>query len=161
MAVAQIRKENNMFKEFKEFAMRGNVIDMAVGIIIGAAFGTIVKSLVDDIIMPPIGLLLGNVDFSNLFVVIKAGKIAGPYATLAAAKVAGAVTVNIGVFINTIISFGIIAFSVFLIIKQMNTLKRKEVVAPAAPVTKECPYCLSTVAIKASRCPHCTSELKV
>jgi large conductance mechanosensitive channel len=150
-----------MFKEFKEFAMRGNVIDMAVGIIIGAAFGTIIKSLVDDIIMPPIGLLLGNVDFSNLFAVIKEGKIAGPYATLVAAKAAGAVTVNIGVFINTIISFGIIAFSVFLIIKQMNTLKRKEVVAPAVPTTKVCPYCLSTVAIKASRCPHCTSELKV
>lgn len=150
-----------MFKEFKEFAMRGNVIDMAVGIIIGAAFGTIVKSLVDDIIMPPIGLLLGNVDFSNLFVVIKSGKIAGPYATLSAAKVAEAVTVNIGVFINTIIAFGIIAFSVFLIIKQVNALKRNEVTAPAAPATKECPYCLSTVAIKASRCPQCTSELKV
>jgi large conductance mechanosensitive channel len=133
---------------------------MAVGIIIGAAFGTIVKSLVDDIIMPPIGLLLGNVDFSNLFVVIKAGKITGTYATLAAAKDAGAVTVNVGVFFNTIISFGIIAFSVFLIIKQMNALKRKEVVAPAVPVTKECSYCLSTIPTKASRCPHCTSELE-
>lgn len=156
-----LRKENHMFKEFKEFAIRGNVIDMAVGIIIGAAFGTIVKSLVDDIIMPPIGLLLGNVDFSNLFVVIKAGKIAGPYATLSAAKVAEAVTVNIGVFINTIIAFGIIAFSVFLIIKQVNALKRNEVVAPAVPVTKECPYCLSMIPIGASRCPYCTSELKV
>jgi large conductance mechanosensitive channel len=161
MKLQQLRKENNMFKEFKEFAVRGNVIDMAVGIIIGAAFGTIVKSLVDDIIMPPIGLLLGNVDFSNLFAVIKAGKIAGPYATLAAAKNAGAVTVNIGVFFNTIISFGIIAFSVFLIIKQINALKRKEAVTPAVPVTKECPYCLLTVPIKASRCPHCTSELRV
>jgi large conductance mechanosensitive channel len=161
MKLQQLRKENNMFKEFKEFAVRGNVIDMAVGIIIGAAFGTIIKSLVDDIIMPPIGLLLGNVDFSNLFAVIKAGKIAGPYATLAAAKNAGAVTVNVGVFFNTIISFGIIAFSVFLIIKQINALKRKEAVAPAVPVTKECPYCLLTVPIKASRCPHCTSELRV
>jgi large conductance mechanosensitive channel len=161
MKLQQLRKENNMFKEFKEFAVRGNVIDMAVGIIIGAAFGTIIKSLVDDIIMPPIGLLLGNVDFSNLFAVIKAGKIAGPYATLAAAKNAGAVTVNIGVFFNTIISFGIIAFSVFLIIKQINALKRKEAVTPAVPVTKECPYCLLTVPIKASRCPHCTSELRV
>jgi len=149
-----------MLKEFKEFAMRGNVIDMAVGIIIGAAFGTIVKSIVDDIIMPPIGLLLGNVDFSNLFAVIKAGKIAGPYETLAAAKAAGAVTVNIGVFLNTIISFGIIAFSVFLIIKQINALKRKEVAAPAIPTTKDCPYCLSAIHIKASRCPHCTSDLK-
>jgi large conductance mechanosensitive channel len=149
-----------MLKEFKDFAMRGNVIDMAVGIIVGAAFGTIVKSLVDDIIMPPIGLLLGNVDFSNLFVVVKAGKIIGPYATLAAAKAAGAVTLNIGVFLNTIISFSIIAFSVFLIIKQINLLKRKEAVAPAMPTTKDCPYCLSVIPIKASRCPHCTSELK-
>jgi len=150
-----------MLKEFKDFAMRGNVLDMAVGIIIGAAFGTIVKSLVDDILMPPIGLLLGNVDFSNLFLVIKAGKVAGPYETLAAAKAAGAVTVNAGVFMNTVISFLIVAFSVFLIIKQVNALKRKEVAAPAAPQTKECPYCLSTVPVKASRCPHCTSELKV
>jgi len=149
-----------MLKEFKDFAMRGNVIDMAVGIIVGAAFGTIVKSLVDDIIMPPIGFLLGNVDFSNLFVVIKAGKIIGPYATLAAAKAAGAVTLNIGVFLNTIISFSIIAFSVFLIIKQISLLKRKEAVAPAMPTTKDCPYCLSVIPIKASRCPHCTSELK-
>lgn len=149
-----------MFKEFKDFAMRGNVLDMAVGIIIGAAFGTIVKSLVDDILMPPIGLLLGNVDFSNLFVVIKAGKVAGPYETLAAAKAAGSVTVNVGVFMNTVISFLIVAFSVFLIIKQMNALKRKESAAPAAPLTKECPYCLSIVPVKATRCPHCTSELK-
>jgi large conductance mechanosensitive channel len=149
-----------MLKEFKEFAMRGNVIDMAVGIIIGAAFGTIVKSLVDDIVMPPIGLLLGNVDFSNLFAVIKAGKVAGHYETLAAAKAAGAVTVNIGVFLNTIISFVIVAFSVFIIIKQINALKRKEVAAPASPTTKDCPYCLSVIPIKASRCPHCTSDLK-
>ena len=149
-----------MLKEFKEFAMRGNVIDMAVGIIIGAAFGTIVKSLVDDIIMPPIGLLLGNVDFSNLFAVIKAGKVAGRYETLAAAKAAGAITVNIGVFLNTIISFVIVAFSVFLLIKQINVFKKKEAAAPAVPTTKDCPYCLSSVPIKASRCPHCTSDLK-
>jgi len=149
-----------MLKEFKEFAMRGNVIDMAVGIIIGAAFGTIVKSLVDDIIMPPIGLLLGNVDFSNLFAVIKAGKAVGPYETLAAAKSAGAVTVNIGVFLNTIISFVIVAFSVFLIIKQINALKRKEVAATAILTTKDCPYCLSAIPIKATRCPYCTSDLK-
>jgi large conductance mechanosensitive channel len=149
-----------MLKEFKEFAMRGNVVDMAVGIIIGAAFGTIVKSLVDDIIMPPIGLLLGNVDFSNLFAVIKAGKVIGPYETLAAAKAAGAVTINIGIFLNTIISFVIVAFSVFLIIKQLNALKKKEVAAPAIPTTKDCPYCLSAIPIKASRCPHCTSNFK-
>lgn len=149
-----------MFKEFKEFAIRGNVIDMAVGVVIGAAFGTIIKSLVDDVIMPPIGLLLGNVDFSNLFAVIKAGKTLGPYETLAAAKAAGAVTVNVGVFLNTIISFLIVAFSVFLVIKQINALKRKEVAAPAVPTAKDCPYCLSAIPVKASRCPHCTSDLK-
>ena len=150
-----------VFKEFKEFAMRGNVVDMAVGIIIGAAFGTIVKSLVDDVIMPPIGLLLGNVDFTNIFLVIKSGKMAGPYATLADAKAAGAITMNIGVFCNTLISFLIVAFAVFLIIKQINALKRKEVTESVMPTTKECLFCLSTIPIKASRCPHCTSELKV
>jgi len=147
-----------MFKEFKEFAMKGNVIDMAVGIIIGAAFGTIIKSLVDDVLMPPIGLLLGNVDFSNFFVTIKEGKLAGPYATLAAAKNAGAVTVNIGIFINTIISFLIVAFSVFIVIKNVNRFKKEPL--PADPTTKECPFCLSAIPIKATRCPHCTSELK-
>ena len=150
-----------MFKEFREFAMRGNVVDMAVGIIIGAAFGTIVKSLVDDIIMPPIGLLLGNVDFSNLFMVMKSGKIAGPYATLADAKAAGAVTMNLGVFFNTVISFLIVAFAVFLVIKQINASKRKDEAESAIPTTKECAYCLSIIPIKASRCAHCTSELKV
>ncbi len=148
-----------MFKEFKEFVMKGNVIDMAVGIIIGAAFGTIIKSLVDDVLMPPIGLLLGNVDFSNLLVVIKEGKAAGPYATLAAAKAAGAVTVNIGVFINTVISFLIVAFSVFLVIKSVNRLKKAP--PPPDPTTKDCPLCFTTIPIKATRCPHCTSELKV
>lgn len=147
-----------MFKEFKEFAMRGNVVDMAVGIIIGAAFGTIVKSLVSDVIMPPIGLLLGNVDFSNLFVVLKAGATAGPYASLADAQAAGAVTINYGFFINTIISFIIVAFAVFMIIRQMNRMKKE---APAAaPATKECPFCLSAVPLKANRCPFCTSDLK-
>ena len=147
-----------MFKEFKEFAMRGNVVDMAVGIIIGAAFGTIVKSLVSDVIMPPIGLLLGNVDFTNLFVVLKAGATAGPYASLADAQAAGAVTINYGFFINTIISFLIVAFAVFMIIKQMNRMKKE---APAAaPSTKECPFCLSAVPLKATRCPYCTSDLK-
>jgi large conductance mechanosensitive channel len=149
-----------MWKEFKEFAMRGNVVDMAVGIIIGAAFGTIVKSLVSDIIMPPIGLLLGNVDFSNLFIVLKGGATPGPYAALADAQAAGAVTINYGAFINTIISFLIVAFAVFLLIRAMNRLKRKEDLAPAAPTTRECPFCLSTVPIKATRCAFCTSELK-
>ncbi|MBM4277173.1 MAG: large-conductance mechanosensitive channel protein MscL [Deltaproteobacteria bacterium] len=149
-----------MFKEFKEFAMRGNVVDMAVGIIIGAAFGTIVNSLVQDMIMPPIGLLLGNVDFSNIFVVLKEGKVAGPYASVAAAKAAGAVSINFGVFVNTIISFIIVAFSVFLLVRTVNQLRRQEEVPPPVPTTKECIYCFSSIPIKATRCPQCTSELK-
>ena len=149
-----------MLKEFKEFAMRGNVVDMAVGIVIGAAFGVIVKSLVSDVIMPPIGLLLGDVDFENLFAVLKEGATAGPYASLADAKAAGAVSMNYGVFINTIISFAIVAFAVFLMIRQINKLKRKEEAPPPEPTTKECPYCFSTIAIKATRCANCTSELK-
>ena len=148
-----------MFKEFKEFAMRGNVVDMAVGIIIGAAFGSIVKSLVDDVIMPPIGLLLGNVDFSNLYLVLKEGTVAGPYAVLAEAKKAGAVTVNYGLFANAVLSFLIVAFAVFLLVRAINRLKRKEEKAPAAPTTKECPHCLSVVNIRATRCPFCTSSL--
>ena len=149
-----------MFKDFKEFAMRGNVVDMAVGIVIGAAFGTIVKSFVDDVLMPPIGLLLGNVDFSNLFMTLKEGsKAAGPYVSLAAAKAAGAVTLNLGIFINTIISFIIIAFAVFLVIKGINRMKREKEAPPAEPTTKECPFCFTTIPIKASRCPNCTSQL--
>ena len=150
-----------MMKEFKEFAVKGNVVDMAVGIIIGAAFGTIVKSLVADIIMPPIGLLLGNVDFSNLFVVLKDGaEGVGTYATLAEAQTAGAVTLNYGMFINTIISFLIVAFAIFILVKNINRLKRKEEPAPEpAPTTKDCPYCLTAIPIKAVRCPHCTSNI--
>ena len=149
-----------MLKEFKAFAMRGNVLDMAVGIIIGAAFGTIVTSLVNDVIMPPIGLLLGNVDFSNIFAVLKEGKTPGPYASVAAAKAAGAVTMNMGVFINTVLNFIIVAFAIFIVIKQMNRLKRKEEEPPKEPTTKECPKCFSIIAIKAVRCPNCTSELE-
>jgi large conductance mechanosensitive channel len=149
-----------MFKEFKEFAMKGNMVDMAVGIIIGAAFGTIISSLVADIIMPPIGLLLGNVDFANLFILLKEGKVPGPYGSLAIAKAAGAVTLNYGVFINTIVSFLIIAFSIFLIILNINKLRRQEEAQPAVPTTKECPYCLSVIPIKATRCAHCTVDLK-
>ncbi len=148
-----------MFKEFKEFAMRGNVVDMAVGIIIGGAFGTIVKSLVDDVIMPPIGMLLGGVDFSNIFAVLKKGAQAGPYANLASAKAAGAVTINIGVFINAVISFLIVAFAVFLLIRSLNALRRKEPEAPAVPTTKDCPFCQTSIPIKATRCPHCTSQI--
>jgi len=150
-----------MLKEFKEFAMRGNVVDMAVGIIIGAAFGTIVKSLVTDVIMPPIGLALGNVDFSNLFVLLKHGaEVAGPYASLTDAQAAGAVSLNYGAFINTIISFIIVAFAVFMLIRSINRLKRKEEAPPPEPTTKECPHCFSTIPIRAIRCPMCTSELK-
>jgi len=148
-----------MLKDFKEFAMRGNVIDMAVGIIIGAAFGTIVRSLVDDIIMPPIGLLLGNVDFSNLFFVIKQGAVSGTFVTVAEAQKAGAVTINYGIFLNTVISFLIVAFAVFILIRGINKLKRKEEAPPEEPTTKECPKCFSTISIKASRCAFCTSEL--
>jgi large conductance mechanosensitive channel len=149
-----------MFKEFKEFAVKGNVVDMAVGIIVGAAFGTIVKSLVDDIIMPPIGLLLGNVDFSDLFITLKQGATAGPYATLAAAKGAGAVTWSYGAFLNTIVSFLIVALAVFFLVKGINRLKRQEAAPPTAtPATKECPYCLSAIPIKATRCAYCTSNV--
>jgi len=148
-----------MLKEFKEFAMRGNVVDMAVGIIIGGAFGTIVKSLVSDVMMPPIGLLLGGVDFSDLFLTLKDGAPAGPYATLAAAQTAGAVTISYGLFMNAVISFLIVAFAVFLLIKGINKLQREKETPPAEPTTKECPHCYSTIPIKATRCPNCTSEL--
>lgn len=148
-----------MLKEFKEFAMRGNVLDMAVGIIVGAAFGTIITSFVQDIIMPPIGLLLGHVDFSNIFLVLKDGKAAGPYPSVAAAKGAGAVTVNFGLFVNTIISFLIVAFSVFVLVRTMNRMKKAEPAPATAPATKECTFCFSQIPVKATRCPHCTSGL--
>lgn len=143
-----------MFKEFKQFVMRGNVLDMAVGIIIGAAFGRIITSLVADIIMPPIGLMLGKVDFSTLFLNIS-GK---PYATLADAKAAGAATINYGLFINSIIDFLIVALVIFLIIRQVNRWSKPEPVA--APATKDCPFCCSAIPVKATRCPDCTSELR-
>ncbi len=149
-----------MLKDFKEFAMRGNVVDMAVGIIIGGAFGTIVKSMVSDVLMPPLGMLLGNVTFSDLFLTLQAGDVAGPYATLAAAKEAGAVTVNYGVFIDNVVSFLIVAFAVFMMIRAMVNLQRKEAEAPPPPTKKECQYCLSSIAIKATRCPSCTSQLQ-
>lgn len=148
-----------MFKEFKEFVMRGNVVDMAVGIIIGAAFGTIIKSLVADIIMPPVGLLLGGVDFANFFILLKAGSPTAPYASLAEAAEAGAVTINYGIFINSVVSFLIVAFAMFLLIRGINRMKREEEAPPAEPTTKECPYCLSVIPIKATRCAHCTAEL--
>lgn len=148
-----------MLKEFKEFAMRGNVVDMAVGIIIGAAFGTIVKSLVDDVIMPPIGLLLGNVDFGNLYLVLKDGAAAAaPYASLAEARMAGAVTLNYGVFINAVVSFVIVAFAVFMLVRTMNRLKAQEA-APTEPTAKNCPHCFTAIPVKATRCPNCTSQI--
>ncbi len=142
-----------MLKEFKEFAMRGNVLDMAVGIIIGAAFGRIITSLVNDVLMPPIGLILGKVDFSSLFV-----NLSGPsYATLEEARKAGASVIAYGTFLNTILDFIIVAFVIFLLIRQVNRLKKQP--APADPTTKECPHCLSVIPIKATRCGHCTSQL--
>jgi len=149
-----------MLKEFKEFVMKGNVLDMAVGIIIGAAFGAIITSFVSDVIMPPIGLLLGNVDFSSLFVVLKEGKVPAPYVTLADAKAAGAVTMNYGLFFNTVVSFLIIAFAIFMVVKNVNRMKREEQAPPPAPTTKDCPFCLSAIPIKAVKCGHCTSDLK-
>jgi large conductance mechanosensitive channel len=146
-----------MLKEFKEFIMRGNVVDMAIGIIIGVAFGVIITSLVADIIMPPIGLALNDVDFGNLFVVLKDGDPVGPYAALADAKAAGAVTINYGVFIIAVISFIIIAFFVFLLVRSINKMRREA--EPPEEDTKECPYCLSKIAIAAKRCAYCTSEL--
>ncbi|HEX5636169.1 MAG TPA: large-conductance mechanosensitive channel protein MscL [Gammaproteobacteria bacterium] len=148
-----------MLNEFKKFAMRGNVVDMAVGIIIGGAFGTIVTSLVSDVMMPPLGLLLGGVDFSDLFFTLKEGATAGPYPTLAAAQSAGAVSIRYGLFLNAVIGFLIVAFAVFMMIKGLNKLQQEKEGPAAAPTTKECPRCYSSIAIKATRCPHCTSEL--
>jgi large conductance mechanosensitive channel len=149
-----------MLKEFREFALKGNAIDLAVGIIVGASFTTIVNSIVADIIMPPIGLVLGDVDFSNLFWVLKQGEVSAPYPTLADAQAVGAVTINYGLFINSLISFLIITVVLFFLIRSVNRLKRKEEVAPSEPTTKVCPYCLSEVSIKATRCAFCTSEFK-
>jgi len=148
-----------MIKEFKEFAVKGNVIDLAVGVIIGGAFGTIVKSLVDDVVMPPIGLALGGVDFTNLFLILREGTPAAPYATLEAAKAAGAVTLRYGLLFNNLVTFLIITFAVFLLVRAINSLKRKEAVAPSAPDNKVCPQCATTIPIAAKRCPNCTSQL--
>lgn len=149
-----------MLKEFKKFALRGNVIDMAVGIIIGAAFSTIVNSLVNDILMPPFGWLLGGVDFENFYLTIEAGNPAGPYASLADAQAAGAVTVNYGIFINSLITFLLVALAMFFLIRAINRLQHgKETPQEPEPTTKDCPYCLSEIPLQASRCPHCTSQL--
>lgn len=144
-----------MFKEFKEFVMRGNVLDMAIGIIIGAAFGKIVSSFVSDILMPPVGLLVGKADFSGLFIDLSGNA----HPTLAAAKAAGAATINYGVFLNTVLDFLIVAFAIFLLIRQINRMTREPEAAPGAPSTKECPHCLSTIHLEATRCAYCTSVI--
>jgi len=152
----------SMIKEFKEFALKGNVVDMAVGIIIGGAFGTIVKSLVSDVIMPPIGMLMGNVDFSQLFIVLNGSDAPGSFATIADAQAAGAVTINYGMFFNNVISFVIVAFAVFMLIKSINNLKKEQAAAPPEePTTHDCPHCFSSVSLKATRCPFCTSEINL
>ena len=148
-----------MLKEFREFAVRGNVMDMAVGIILGAAFGTIIKSVVDDLLMPPLGLLTGGMDFADQFVLLKAGATPGPYASLEQAKEAGAVTVNYGAFLNNVVTFLLVALAVFLVVRAMNRLRRQQPAAAADPATKICPYCASDIPLAAVRCPHCTSEL--
>ena len=155
-----MKRKSKFLKEFQEFIMHGNVVDMAVGIIIGAAFGAIVTSLVRDIIMPPIGLALNGIDFNNLYVVIKQPTTAGNYSTAAAVQAAGGVTINYGAFINFIISFLIVAFVIFLLIRSMNKLRRPAEVKAGEPTTKECPYCMSVIPIKANRCGHCTSQLE-
>ena len=145
-----------MLEEFKKFAMRGNVVDLAVGIIIGGAFGKIVSSFVADILMPPLGKIMGKVDFTNLFIDLSGTG----YTSLAEAKKAGAATINYGLFINSVVSFVIVAFCVFLLVRAMNRMRREEAAPPAEPTTKDCPHCFSSIAIKATRCPQCTAEIK-
>ena len=152
------RRSTGLMEEFKKFALRGNVMDLAVGFIVGAAFTTVVRSLVDDIIMPPIGLLIGGLDLSQLFILLRAGTPAPPYATVAQAQEAGAVTMNVGLFLNNLISFIIVAFAVFLMVRALASLQRKEEEQPEA-ATKPCPYCFTTIDGRATRCPECTSEL--
>lgn len=151
---------SKILQEFREFISRGNVIDLAVGFIIGTAFSTIVKSLVTDILMPPIGLLLGKADFSNLFIVLKEGETPGPYTTLASAQEAGAVTLNYGLFVNSIVSFLIVALALFLLVRSINRMRQTQAPKVQEPTTKECPFCYTTIPIKAVRCPNCTSELQ-
>ena len=149
-----------MLEEYKKFAIRGSVVDMAVGIIIGAAFNGVVQSLVKDVLTPPLGLLMGDVDFTNLFVVLKEGTTPGPYPTLEAAQSAGAITVNLGVFVNAAISFLIVSFAVFMLVRYINRLREPEASPePVVPTVKKCPYCVSDVPVAATRCPNCTSEL--
>lgn len=145
-----------MFKEFREFAVRGNVMDMAVGLVLGAAFGAIVKSFVDDVLMPPLGLLTGGMDFADQYVLLRAGDPPGPYPSLEQAKAAGAVTVNYGLLVNNVVSFLLVAFAVYLVVRAVNRMRREE---PPAPDAKSCPFCKTDIPLAAVRCPHCTSEL--
>ncbi|MDP2957217.1 MAG: large-conductance mechanosensitive channel protein MscL [Longimicrobiales bacterium] len=152
---------SSFVKEFREFAVRGNVVDMAVGIIIGGAFGTVVSSFVNDVMMPPLGMLIGDIDFQGIMVVLRQGSTPGPYETLAAAKEAGAVTLNVGMFINAAVSFTIVAFAVFVLVRAINRLKRADAAAaPPAPTTRDCPFCASPIPLKAKRCPLCTSQIE-
>jgi len=153
-----IREVSGFLKEFREFAVRGSFVDMAVGIIIGAAFTGVVQSLVNDVVMPPVGLLVGGQDFKDLFVVLKAGTEPGPYPTIEAAQAVGAVTLNAGVFLNTLLSFTIVAFTVFVLVRAVNRLRRDQT-PPPPPSTRKCPYCVTDIPLAASRCPQCTSEV--
>ncbi len=156
-----MKKALSLWQEFKDFAIKGNAIELAIGLVLGQAFTKIVNSLVTDIIMPPIGWLVGNVDLSDLYILLKAGAGAPPpYASLQAAKEAGAVTLNVGLLLNSIISFLIIAWVLFWVVRALSRLRAKPAPAPAVPTTKECPYCFSTIPIKATRCPYCTSTLE-
>ncbi len=148
-----------MLKEFREFAVRGSVVDMAVGIIIGGAFGAIVKSVVGDLLMPPLGLLTGGIDFANKFLLLKTGSPPGPYASLDQAKAAGAVTFNYGTFVNQVVSFVLVALAVFVLVRAINRLRRQQPAPPAEPTTRTCPFCATDIPKAAVRCPHCTSEL--
>ena len=157
--LAQTEQEVRGFlREFREFAMRGNVVDLAVGVIIGAAFSAVVTALVNDVLMPPLGLLIGGADFKNIFFVLRAGAAPGPYTTVEAAKEAGAVTINIGLFLNAVLGFLLVAFAVFLLVRFINRMHRTEV-APPLPSTRKCPYCVSDIPLAAVRCPQCTSEV--
>jgi large conductance mechanosensitive channel len=147
----------SFIKEFRTFAVRGNVVDMSVGIIIGAAFTGVVNSLVNDLLMPPLGVLIGGVDFRNIFFVIRQGAVPGPYDSLDAAQAAGAATVNLGMFVNAVISFTLVAFAVFLLVRAVNRLRTEE--PPPPPSTRKCPYCVTDISLAATRCPHCTSEV--
>jgi large conductance mechanosensitive channel len=153
-----IKEVSGFLKEFREFAVRGNVVDMAVGIIIGAAFTSIVTSLVNDVLMPPIGLMVGDVDFKNLFFVLRQGAEPGPYASVEAAKAVGAVTINIGLFLNAMLSFTLVAFAAFMLVRTVNRLRRDET-PPPPPSTRKCPYCVTDIPLAATRCPQCTSEV--